>query len=96
MKKIKLKKICISIFIVIAIVNVINIYGNNIYANTVSEVENNIDEESGNCPIYYSKKNKSSDEKTSLVTKANTTAIIGGNKERAPTDTGSMITPNSK
>lgn len=64
MKKIKLKKICISIFIVVAIVNVINIYGNDIYANTVSEVENNIDEESGNCPIYYSKKNKSSDEKT--------------------------------
>ena len=64
MKKIKLKKICISIFIVVAIVNVINIYGNNIYANTVSEVENNIDEESGNCPIYYSKKNKSSDKKT--------------------------------
>lgn len=58
----KTKKICISIFIVVAIVNVINIYGNNIYANTVSEVENNIDEESGNCPIYYSK-NKSSDEK---------------------------------
>ena len=63
MKKIKLKKICISIFIVVAIVNVINIYGNNIYANTVSEVENNIDEESGNCPIYYSKKNKNSHEK---------------------------------
>ena len=64
MKKIKLKKICISIFIVVSIVNVINIYGNNIYANTVSEVKNNIDEESGNCPIYYSKKNKSSDKKT--------------------------------
>lgn len=64
MKKIKLKKICISIFIVIAIVNVINIYGNNIYANTVSKVKSNIDEESGNCPIYYSKKNKSSDKKT--------------------------------
>ena len=64
MNKTKLKKICISIFIIMAIVNVINIYGNNIYANTVSEVENNIDEESGNCPIYYSKKNKSSDKKT--------------------------------
>lgn len=64
MNKTKLKKICISIFIIMAIVNVINIYGNNIYANTVSEVENNIDEESGNCPIYYSKKDKSSDKKT--------------------------------
>ena len=30
----------------------------------LNEVENNIDEESGNCPIYYSKNNKSSDEKT--------------------------------
>lgn len=64
MNKTKLKKICISIFIIMAIVNVINIYSNNIYANTVNEVENNIDEESGNCPIYYSKNNKSSDEKT--------------------------------
>lgn len=64
MKRIKLKKICISILIIMAIVNVINVYRNNIYANTVNEVENNIDEESGNCPIYYSKNNKSSDEKT--------------------------------
>lgn len=64
MKRIKLKKICISILIIMAIVNVINVYRNNIYANTVNEVENNIDEESGNCHIYYSKNNKSSDEKT--------------------------------
>lgn len=64
MKKIKLKKVCISIFIIMAIVNVINVYRSNIYANTINDIENNVDEESENYPIYYSKDNKSSDEKT--------------------------------
>lgn len=64
MKRIKLKKFCISIFIIMAIVNVINVYHNNIYANTINDVENNVDEESENYPIYYSKDDKNSEEKT--------------------------------